>query len=188
VSELRYQLRWALPLWIVGVLTNWWPDNRVAYRLRGMLFRPFVRQCGCNFQLGRNVTLVGTDRLIVGDNVYIAHGCWINCLGNIIIEDEVIIGPYVVMSSLQHVFSEGSARFGGSIARPIVIGRGSWLAAHVTVTCGVRLGRSNLVAANACAIEDTADGVVLGGVPARTIGVTKDGIPEFHSRTGKLGR
>ena len=60
--------------------------------------------------------------------------------------------------------------------------RGSWLAAHVSVKCGVRIGRGNLVAANACVVKDTPDGVVVGGVPAKVIGPNEDGEAEFQSR------
>jgi acetyltransferase-like isoleucine patch superfamily enzyme len=182
MSELTYQLRWALPLWLVGVLTNWWPDNRVALRLRGMLARPFIGKCGHGLQLGRNVTLLNPHRLEVGNDVYVAQGCWLNALGGLALEDEVVLGPYVVISTLQHVFQKGSVRFGGSISGPVRIGRGSWLAAHVSVKCGVTVGKGNLVAANAAVAEDTPDGAVMGGVPARVIGENRDGEPNFYRR------
>ena len=41
----------------------------------------------------------------------------------------MVLGPYVVMSSVQHAFADGSVRFGGSIAKPITIGAGSWISA-----------------------------------------------------------
>ena len=36
MCELMYQLRWALPIWLVGLLTNWWPDTRITQLLRGL--------------------------------------------------------------------------------------------------------------------------------------------------------
>lgn len=175
MRELIYQLRWALPMWLVGLLTNWLPDNRLALQLRGLLVRPFIGKCGCGLQLGRNVTLLNPHRLEIGDHVYVAQGCWLNCLGGLTLESEVILGPNVVISTLQHVFKDGSARFGGSISDPVRIGRGSWLAAHVAVKCGVTIGKGNLVAANAAVVSDTPDGAVVGGVPAKVIGENRDG-------------
>ncbi len=93
-----------------------------------------------------------------------------------------MLGPYVVISTLQHVFQKGSVRFGGSISGPVRIGRRSWLAAHVSVKCGVTVGKGNLVAANAAVAEDTPDGAVMGGVPARVIGENRDGEPNFYRR------
>ena len=182
MSELAHQLRWALPIWLVGLLTNWMPDNRVTLRLRGALARPFIRKCGRRFLLGAHVTLLNTNRLEVGDNVYLARGAWFNCMGGLAIEDEVSFGPYVVISTLQHVFRNGSVHGGGSVAAPVRIGRGSWLAAHVSVKCGVTIGKGNLVAANACVVRDTPDHVVVGGVPAKVIGPNEDGVADFQTR------
>ena len=49
MKELVNQLRWSLPIWLVCLLTNWWPDNRISLKLRGALARPFIRKCGRNF-------------------------------------------------------------------------------------------------------------------------------------------
>jgi acetyltransferase-like isoleucine patch superfamily enzyme len=182
MDELRYQLRWALPLWLVSLLTAWLPDNRIALRMRGMLARPFIRRCGKGFMLGGGVTLLNTDNLEIGENVYIARGGWFNCMGGLVLEDEVVLGPYVAISTLQHVFHAGSVRFGGSTAAPVRIGRGSWLASHVSVKCGVTVGEGCLVAANACVVNDTPASVVLGGVPARVIRENRDGEAAFASR------
>ena len=182
MHELIYQLRWALPMWLVGLLTNWWPDNRLTLRLRGALARPFIGKCGRGFQLGRNVTLLNTHRLEIGAHVYVPQGGWLNGLGGMTLESEVILGPYVVISTLQHVFKDGSARFGGSTSGPVRIGRGSWLAAHVSVKCGVSVGQGTLVAANAAVAGDLPAGVVAGGVPAKVIGENRDGEANFFRR------
>jgi len=188
MKELVNQLRWSLPLWLVGLCTNWWPDNRISLKLRGALARLFIRRCGRNFHLGSHVVLLNPGNLEIGDNVYIAHGAWLNAMGGLVIEDEVIIAPRVVVSTLQHVFKDGSVRFGGSIARPVHIGRGSWLAAHVSVKCGVTIGRGCLVAANSAVTKDLPDGVRAGGVPAKVLGPNQDGEAEFQDRFEMLNK
>ena len=182
MNELIYQLRWVLPLWLVGLLTNWWPDNRLTLRIRGALARPFIGKCGRGLQLARNVTLVNAHRLELGDYVWIAQGVWLNCLGGMTLEDEVMVWQYSVISTLQHVFKDGSGRFGGSISGPVKIGRGSWLGAHVAVKCGVTIGRGTLIAANAAVTKDIPDGVIAGGVPAKMIGPNVDREASFFRR------
>ncbi len=120
----------------------------------------------------------------IGDDVYIAYYAWINGLGGIILEDEVVIGPYVTISSLTHCYKNGSFRFGGAKAKPVKIGRGSWLAAHVSVAHGVTVGRGCLVAANSAVTKDTPPGTIVGGVPAKVIGECREQDPELISRSG----
>ncbi len=182
MKELRYQLRYALPLWLVGLFTNFWPDNRVTIRIRGMLMSLCVGRCGRNFTAGRDVTILAANRLNLGENVYLAKGTWINAIGGVRIEDDVIFGPYVVVASSTHGFKDGSARFGGTHPAPIRIGRGSWLAAHAVVTAGVTIGRGNLIAANAVITKDTPDNVMVGGVPGKVIGPREDNPSEITSR------
>ncbi len=182
MKEFIYQVRWALPLWMVGLLTNWWPDNRITARLRGAMARPFIGKCGQRFLLGRNVTLLNANCMAIGNDVYIAHGCWLNAQGNLIIDDEVVISPYVVISTMQHVFKDGSVRFGGSISGSVHISKGTWIASHATIKCGVSVGQGCIVAANAALVSDVPDGSVAGGVPAKIIGENRDANASVFAR------
>lgn len=183
IQELRYQLRWGLPVWLLWCLTSWWPNNRVTLKLRGALHRPFFRKCGRNLQLACGVMLRDTDKIEIGNDVYLSYYAWINGLGGISIEDEVVIGPFVSISSVTHVYKDGSFRFGGSRAAPIRIGRGSWLAAHVSISYGVTIGAGCLVAANSAVTKDVPGGMLAGGVPARVIGECTEQPPDLMSRS-----
>lgn len=131
----------------------------------------------------KRVQLKSTHRLTIGDNVYFATGVWLNAMGGITIEDEVVMGPYVVISTGTHAFKDNSVRFGGTIMEPVTIGRGTWLAAHATVRAGVKIGSGVLVAGNAAVCKDVPDNVIVGGVPAKVIGPRIDMDEEVrHSR------
>ncbi len=158
----------------MGIMTNWLHDNRFTIRLRGMLFKPFIYKCGKNFQIAKDVQLKSTHRLSIGDNVYLATGVWLNAMGGITIEDEVVFGPYVVISTGTHQFKNNSVRFGGTKMAPVTIGRGTWLAAHAVVAAGVKIGSGVLVAGNAAVVKDVPDNVIVGGVPAKIISERKD--------------
>lgn len=161
--------RYTLPLWLVGLFTNWLPEHELACTFRGWLARPFLGRCGKGFQLGSQVVILCSERLVVGNLVYIARGGWLNCFGGMTIDDEVMLGPYVVISTDQYQLKDQSFRLGGSISSPVSIGRGSWLGAHVNVKGGVKIGPGNLIGGNACVVKDTPANVMLGGVPARII-------------------
>ncbi len=105
----------------------------------------------------------------IGRDVYIATGCWLHASAGIVIEDEVMLAPYVVVICGDHTLHEGSYRFGPPRRAPIRIVRGAWLAAHTTVLKGVTIGRGALLASNAVATKSIPDFCVAGGVPARVI-------------------
>ncbi len=188
MRELLYQLRYALPVWFVGLLTDWWPDNRVTIRLRGMLFRPFFGRCGRRLTLARRITFLNVHGIAIGNHVYIATGAWIDGIGGVTIGDGVKISPYVVMASSSHCFKDGSVAGSGSRTAPISVGPGTWLSSHVVVAAGVTIGAGCLIAGNAAVSRDIPDGVMAGGIPARVLGPTPEREPNIFARFRPAGK
>ena len=174
--------RYDIPLYLVRLLTNWWPDLGPLPNLRGRLCSLFIYKCGRNFTIGRDVTILAPNRLVVGNDVILTKGVWLNAFGNVEIEDEAGIGPYTIISSVEHGFKDGSFRYGGAHPGRVKIGRGTWIGAHVVVTAGVTIGRGNLIGANAVVTHDTPDNVFVGGVPAKVISERKDNPGEVKTR------
>ena len=170
MNELAYQLRYALPIWLVGFVTDWWPDNRVTIRVRGWLYSRFIPRCGRDLVVQRRVTLLNVHNLTIGDGVGIATGTWIDAMGGVTLEDGVRISPYVVLASSTHCFRDGRVLAGESRQGPIRVRTGTWLASHVVVSAGTTVGAGCLVAGNAAVTKDTPDHVMLGGVPAKVLG------------------
>jgi maltose O-acetyltransferase len=158
-------------LWFhfITMATSCLPDLRPALRLRGLLLRPAFQSCGRNLQVARRVTINFTNRLEIGDDVFLGMGCWLQAQGGIKLEDEVQLGPYSVLVAGDHTAMDGSYRTGKNNLAPIRIGQGSWIAAHATVTKGVVIGRGALLAANSVATHDIPPFAIAAGVPARLI-------------------
>lgn len=108
------------------------------------------------------------DKDKIGKNVFIGLYSYLN--GNVAVEDDCLIGPHCALTAGHHKFDSAtqsfSARTNADYDNSIVIGRGSWLAAGVTVTAGVKIGRANLICANAVVTHDTPDYAIMAGVPA----------------------
>ena len=113
--------------------------------------------------------IVGSSNVSIGDNVYIAYGCWIQGSGGVILEDEVMLGPYTVLASANHTKKNGSYRFGEGSQVPIVLNRGSWTGAHVVITAGVTVGCGAACGAGAVVVRDVPDDSVVAGVPAKCV-------------------
>ncbi|WNC69556.1 acyltransferase [Thalassotalea nanhaiensis] len=168
MSQIKYQIRYALPVWFLLFITNILPDNKFSIRIRGLLVSIILPNKPKNLTLGRDITLLGIDKLFIGEGVYIAKGTWINALGRVEIEDKALISPYVIIASVTHGFN-GDNFYGPSTFSPIRLGKGCWLASHVTVTSGVHIAPKTLVGANSCVIKNTEFASFYSGVPAKKI-------------------
>lgn len=162
-------------------LTAFLPDNTPFLRLRGFLLKGAFKKCGRNFQIASGAKILFSANMEVGNDVFIANYCWINAAGGLTIEDEVMLGPFVVVVTGDHVFKNGSARFSGGVRGLIKLEKGCWIAAHAVITRGVTVGAGALVAANAVVTKDVTSGMVWGGVPAKEIEPVKEYEPDPDS-------
>lgn len=117
------------------------------------VFTPFHTNFGRFIQLGRNV--------------FINHACSFLDLGGITIEDEVMIGPRVNITSENH--SVEVARRKTLVPGAVVIKRNAWIGAGATILPGVTVGENSVVAAGAVVTKDVPANTVLAGVPAKMI-------------------
>ena len=112
------------------------------------------------------------DKGSIGENVTIALYCYLN--GNVIVEDNVLIGPGCAITAGHHKFDPATGWFSARTEQDgddsIVIGWGSWLCANVTVTAGVKIGRANLLCAGSVVTKSTPDHAIMAGMPAKQIG------------------
>jgi len=164
----------------VEIFAGLWPEYYLGNWLRGLFYRPFLKRCGGGFQVSLRAKLAAPGQIEFGKDVYIGFGSWLNGLGGgIILEDEVMLGPYVTMVAGEHLCEAGSFRFARKRKQGTIrIGKGTWIAAHATITSGVTVGKSCLVAAGAVVTKDVPDGAIVGGVPAKIIGWVDDHL--FH--------
>ena len=169
--------------WFVFIMrvTGFLPDFTVIMRLRGWLLRPSFKCCGPNFQICSHAMMVYTSNVSIGNDVYIAYGCWIQGYGGVTFEDQVMLGPYTLLASSNHTKKDGSYRFGPPRAAPIVMKRGSWTGAQTVVTAGVTVGVGAACAAGAVVTVDVPDHAVVGGVPAKVIQRAANGVDQSES-------
>lgn len=160
---------YVVALHLVLGATSILPNFGGANRLRGWLVKPFFRKCGKRFQLARGAIINMPRNIAIGDDVYIAHDAWINGTGGLTIGDNVIVSPKVVIATTRHAYENGSVILNKSDHGPIVIGNGTWIASHCTVTMNTTIGKGCIVGACSSVTRDLPDYVLAGGVPARVI-------------------
>ena len=159
-----------VPLRIAECIGQFFPEDSTGCKIRGYLYKPFLKKCGKNFQVSLRVKLENLNKIEIGDDVYVGYGSWLNGFKDgIILEDEVMLGPYVTIVANNHTKFHSSYRFGPGSGGKVHIGKGTWLASKVTVIAGVSIGIGVLVAANAVVTKDIDSNVKVAGIPARKI-------------------
>lgn len=137
---------------------------------------------------GRNVRVAPgaivrlKDKEKIGTNVFIGLYDYIN--GDVAIGDNTLIGPHCVLTAGNHKFDPETGWFSGRTEgdgdESIVIGEGSWLAAGVSVTAGVKVGKRNLICAHAVVTKDTPDYAIMAGMPAKQVGCIDPKTGEYY--------
>jgi maltose O-acetyltransferase len=174
MSKLKRLLRYDLPLHFVLLLTNWLPDNVVFMNFRGWLASFFFNKCGSNLCLGRNVSFYNPSQITIGNNVYIAMGCWMMASNGIAIEDNVLFGPYVTVVTANHSLKNEAYAFGEDGKKSFIrIQSGSWIGAHVAILPGADVNKGVLIAANSVLNSETIAYGIYGGLPGKLIKIEK---------------
>ncbi len=149
--------------------TGWMPDLKPVLKLRGFLVKCCFKKCGKNFQIASGTRINFPSNIEIGNDVFIANYCWLQGIGGIVLEDEVMLGPFTVLATNNHTRDNCSWRFGKGAAEQIILKRGSWTGAHAVITSGVIVGEGSAIAAGAVVTKDIPADVVAGGIPANVI-------------------
>ncbi len=150
---------------------NFLPPYGIALDIRGYLASKALNRCGRRLRISSNVNIYNPQFIAIGNDVYIGYNTYIGG-GNIIFDDEVIIGPFCSIVAGNHTKRNGSYRYGEYEFGTISIGRGTWLGAHVNILSNVKIGNGCCVAAGSVVTGDIEDYAVYGGVPARRLNNT----------------
>ena len=132
---------------VLKVVTSIFPDIPFLMRLRGFLYSIFASSHGRNLQIGSNVTIKGLECIYFGNDVFIANNVNIYSRKSIVIEDEVLLGPNVVVVDGNHGFDGASYRYKKGRVGEVRIGSGSWIGANSVVLHSTTIGAGTVIGA-----------------------------------------
>lgn len=153
---------------VLNNILNILPPYGKSLSTRGKLAAKVLKSCGENLKISSDVNIYNPQNVIVGNSVYIGYNTYLGG-GEIILADQVIIGPFCSIVAGNHTMKDESYRFGPYDYGKIEIGRGTWLGSHCVITSNVKIGKGCIIAAGSVVTKDIEDFSVVGGVPAKLI-------------------
>ena len=143
---------------------------------RMFFYKLYLKKQGRHFSTGIRIRIQTPKSLILGNNVGINDNVWIaankNPNGQIIIKDDVLIGPYTIIHSGNHNFDSLTLPISqqGYKFSTITIENGVWIAARCTILAGVTIGEGALIAAGSVITKSIPPYSIVAGVPGKIIG------------------
>jgi maltose O-acetyltransferase len=148
---------------------TFWPGGIVFSLVRAALLRAMGCRVGRGCEIEPHVDVGFAPEVVIGNRCQINAGAF---LRNVIIGDDALIAPGVVILGRQHRFERTDVpmRAQGEVSYPATILEADvWLGQNVVVMPGVRIGTGAIVGAGAVVTADVRPFDIVGGVPARRI-------------------
>lgn len=142
---------------------------------------------GDDFCVGAGGTMESTAEVTIGHRVALGSHCVFNANLPIVLEDQVGSGDYVTLWTSGFHFGHSILDGYTPAYAPIHVERNVWLAYHVTVLPGTRIGQDTIVAAGSIVTKDLPPRCLAAGVPAQVRRQLEPAAPTPESLASSIG-
>lgn len=117
------------------------------------------------------------DNIHAGSHLVVDMGCTILDAAPVWLGDWVIMGPHVLVSTVNHPLSPSQRRQRQATATPVRIGSDVWIGGNATILPSVTIGDNVVIGAGAVVTKDIPANSLALGVPARVVRTLEDDRP-----------
>lgn len=139
--------------------------------------QPYVENHG-RIEIGRDFTLANEPipshlvvgqgaSLKIGDRVSIGHGAGLAATSSIVLEDDVVLAPMVMIMDTD--FHDADSMASDGKASPVIIEAGARIGANSVLLKGTHVGKNAVIAPGSVVSGTVVAGTAVGGVPARVL-------------------
>ena len=136
---------------------------------RKQIMRGLLGKCGENFNIESNVWFDYGYNTEVGENFYANHDCMFLDTNKLIFGDNVFIAPQCGFYTAGHPLDAPTRNALLEFAKPIKVGNDVWIGGGVRVLPGVTIGDNVVIGAGSVVVHDIPSNSVAVGNPARVI-------------------
>lgn len=159
---------------------------------RYLMLKPFLKQLSGWVWIRDNVTIWFPEGVSIGGGTMVGENSFINGYSGVTIGMNVLIAHEVSIISEDHGFASRRVpmRWQPKTEGPIVIGDDVWIGCGARILKGITIGTGAIVSAGAVVTKDVAPYSIVGGVPARVIGMRPDdtNAEQLHDNVTNLTR
>jgi len=127
-------------------------------------------KCGKNVNIERGADFYDGRTIQIGDNSGLGIDCWIR--GNVIIGDNVMMGPQAIIYARYHNFDRTDIpmnRQGMEESGTVTIEDDVWIGARVTILKNVIIGKGSIIGAASVVTKNIPPYSIAAGDPAKVI-------------------
>jgi len=142
--------------------------KKILIKIQQFYVSKVLKQCGSHFRMYGSFNLQKPQKLILGNNVTINDGVYINARGGITIGDDVSIsaGSKIVSTGLdinQEKFNQAH------VDKLIFIGNNVQIGAGAIILMGITIGDNVIIRAGSVVIKDIESNCIIVGNPAKIL-------------------
>jgi len=107
--------------------------------------------------------------IFAGDRLFVNFGCVVLDCAEVVMGDDVALGPYVQLLAATHPLVAATRIQGPELSKPVRIGSNVWIGAGAIVCPGVTMGENTTIGAGSVVVKDVPAGVLAVGNPCRVV-------------------
>ena len=138
-----------------------------------LVFHPENIEIGNHVYIGHNSIIKGyyKARMVIGDGTWIGQQCFIHSAGDLIIGNNVGLGPGTKIITSFHIEEDLSKplRYGKIVFSPVVIEDDVHIGLGTIILPGVTIAKGTQVGAGAVVTKNFPEYAVIAGAPARLL-------------------
>jgi maltose O-acetyltransferase len=153
-------------------LFNSTTEEQKDYRVQ--LIRELFGSAGRNFYIEPPFRCDYGSNISIGDNFYANFDCIILDVCEVIIGDNVFLGPRVCVYTAAHPIDASVRNSLLEFGKPVAIGDGVWVGGNAVINPGVTIGSNVVIGSGSVVTKDIPDNVIAAGNPCAVIrGITE---------------
>ncbi len=159
-------------IWLVGFIPS--------HHFRRFFYRVFGMKIGRGSTIHMALSVYSSKGIKIGNDTIVGEWAVLDGRDKLTIGNHVDIATGVMIYNSEHSINDEKFM---AITAPVEIGDYVFIGPRAIILPGVKIGKGAVVGAGAVVTKDVPDFVIVGGIPAKEIGIRTNKDPQY-----KLGR